>query len=189
LSNEDVGLFWEICAYEKAIWNETGKFCTLFQEHDHELLSYWSDLSFYWRRGYGNKLTKLLSVEIGQEIKHVFQSTASELRAVLRFGHAETVMPLFVFFNLFKDPKPLLHSTPESEWSKRQWNTSKICPFQANIAFFLADCAGVESVVIQVNEQTVSTVELSHFLTNLNLAMEDKTCETDKSIHGTIFGC
>ena len=52
----DVGLFWEICAYEKAIWNVTNRFCTLFQPHDHELLSYWSDLSFYWRRGYGNPL-------------------------------------------------------------------------------------------------------------------------------------
>lgn len=134
--------------------------------------------------------TKLLSVEIGDEIERLFtKSDEQEARAVLRFGHAETVMPLFVFFDLFKDSKPLLHSSPQSEWSQRRWNTSKICPFQANIAFFLAECNGVESVVIQVNEETVSTSTLDGFLKKLREASRDRTCEVDKSIHGTMFGC
>lgn len=133
--------------------------------------------------------TKLLSVEMGDEIMSFLSSEEGDPRAVLRFGHAETVMPLFVFFGLFRDTMPLLHSTPEKEWKVRKWNTSRICPFQANIAFFVAECAGKESIVIQVNEQTVSIIAKDDFTNQLRIAKKDRTCEVDKSIHGTIFGC
>jgi hypothetical protein len=56
LKHIDVGLFWQVCAYERALWNVTNKFCTLFEPHHHELMSYWSDLQTYWQRGYGNNM-------------------------------------------------------------------------------------------------------------------------------------
>lgn len=135
--------------------------------------------------------TKLLSVELGEEIAALLSSTGDEEkpRVVLRFGHAETVMPLFVFFGLFRDSSPLLHTASPSERGARQWNTSKICPFQANIAFYVASCAGKQSVVVQVNERTVETIELEAMLRKLELASRNRSCTVDKSIHGSMFGC
>ena len=70
---------------------------------------------------------------------------------MLRFAHAETVMPFFVILGLYKDVFVLRHDTPRQTRESRMWKTSDICPFQANIALYRTLCNGTESIVIQVS--------------------------------------
>ncbi len=190
MSGADVGLFWEICAYERALFNASNRFCTLFSAADNELMSYWTDLSFYYRRGYGNNQTRLLSVAMGDEMRSFFSvNRTSGAKMLLRFAHAETVLPLFVFLGLFRDEKPLLASAPEAVWKARQWNTNRICPFEANVAVFRTSCDGKDSIVVQVNEKTVRQSTSEAFLRQLQEASTDRSCAKPASTLAGWFGC
>ena len=189
VSARDVGLFWEVCAYEQALFRVSDRFCTLFSEHDNEMLSYWSDLSFYYRRGYGNNLTHLLPVAMADEMHSFFFGAQPRPRALLRFAHAETVMPLFVFLGLFRDAQPFTAATPERVWRQRRWNTSRICPFEANVALHRTVCSGADTVVIQVNERTVERLPLAAFEELLQRGRADRTCAAPRPALAGWFGC
>jgi hypothetical protein len=189
VTTQQVGLFWELCAYETALFRVTDRFCSLFSDHENELLSYWSDLSFYYRRGPGNNLTHLLPVAMADEIDSFFFGSAPRPRALLRFGHAETVMPMLVFLGLFQDSQPLTASTPESVWRLRKWNTSRICPFQANVGIFRARCAGTDSIVVQVNERTEARMSLASFKQLLARGRANRTCAAPRTTLAGWFGC
>ena len=62
-------------------------------------------------------------------------------RAVFRFAHAETLLPLISVLGLFKDDNQLLGTNFE-ENRDRKFRTSRIAPFSANVAFVLFDCGG-----------------------------------------------
>ena len=60
--------------------------------------------------------------------------------AVFQFGHSETVVQAFTALGLFKDSQPLL-ATNMASMKNRQFRTSEIVPFSANLAFVLFACA------------------------------------------------
>ena len=57
LQNSDVLVFWNLCAFEDSLFNETSHFCSLFGQDDVDALNYYEDLKYWWERGYGLKVT------------------------------------------------------------------------------------------------------------------------------------
>ncbi len=60
-------------------------------------------------------------------------------KAVLRFAHGETIMPLLSLLGLYKDKEPPTKNNFHRQ-HQRQFKGSRICPFSANVAFVLYHC-------------------------------------------------
>ena len=75
-----------------------------------------------------------------------------------KFGHSESIVPLFTALELFKDGSPLL-ATNMAEMTNRKFKSSHISPMAANLAFVLYACPGENSsenkyaVKLLVNEK------------------------------------
>ena len=64
---------------------------------------------------------------------------SSHTAAIFQFGHSETVVQVFTALGLFKDQNPLL-ATNMLQMRDREFRTSKISPYSANIVFVLYAC-------------------------------------------------
>lgn len=69
-----------------------------------------------------------------------------------KFGHAETIMPLFGLLNLFNSTG-LLNITSFNQ--PRSWRGSSIVPMAANIHFEVYKCEDDYKIKIVVNEEDV----------------------------------
>ena len=58
------------------------------------------------------------------------------------FGHSETIVQVFTALGLFEDQQPLL-ATNMASMQRREFRTSRIAPYSANIAFVLYACGGM----------------------------------------------
>jgi len=75
---------------------------------------------------------------------------------LLRFGHAENIIPLVTALGLFKDDEPLKASNFEKSHN-RNFKSSLLSPFSSNVAFILNKCNTDNSfkVSLFVNELPV----------------------------------
>ena len=69
----------------------------------------------------------------------------SHTAAVFQFGHSETVVQVFTALGLFKDQERLL-ATNMVKMRNRNFRTSKISPYSANIVFVLYACEDLRHV-------------------------------------------
>ena len=76
---------------------------------------------------------------------------------MLRFGHAENVIPLVTALGLFKDDEPLKASNFELKGHDRRFKSSLMSPFSSNVAFVLHKCGADSSLKVSlfVNELPV----------------------------------
>ncbi len=83
---------------------------------------------------------------------------SSSHKAVFRFGHAETLLPLMALMGLHRDPVPL-RADNFREQKDRLFRTSTICPFSANVMLVLyhsdSGSPAKHLVKLVVNEQPV----------------------------------
>ncbi|XP_074647920.1 multiple inositol polyphosphate phosphatase 1-like [Tubulanus polymorphus] len=119
--------------------------CELFDDEDALILEYRSDLKHYYKWSHypvsymqscpllKDVMTNLDEAVIGSATNHVYK------KAVLRFGHAETLNPFFTLLGLVNDSNipraDNLKSIPD-----RLLKTSKNTPFSANIGVILHRC-------------------------------------------------
>ena len=61
---------------------------------------------------------------------------------MLRFGHAENIIPFISAFNLYKDDIFDGMAHRYEEMHERAFKNSKISPFSSNVAFVLLKCNG-----------------------------------------------
>ena len=77
-------------------------------------------------------------------------------KAVLRFGHAETLLPLLALLGLHND-QPKLRAGNHEIHKNRQFKTSKISPFSSNVMFVLYEC----------DEDTVDDLRLDKYMVQM----------------------
>ena len=86
--------------------------------------------------------------------------SASSASSLSSFAHAETLLPLVIFFRAFPDSRPLTPSDYHGQWLDetrdlsrlscfvrvemrgREFMTSRIAPYSANVYLILYDCPG-----------------------------------------------
>ncbi|CAF0838295.1 unnamed protein product [Brachionus calyciflorus] len=147
-----------LCGIEHAHRMERN-WCKLFENDEElEILSYLSDLKDYWIKSYGNIINY-------QVVQYIFKDLFTNLdmhiknhpkrkKVLLRFGHAENIIPLVSVLSLFKDPFVLKYDK-FNQVKDRLFKTAIMSPFASNVAFVLHKCNQTDEmykVKILVNE-------------------------------------
>ncbi|XP_041066297.1 multiple inositol polyphosphate phosphatase 1b [Carcharodon carcharias] len=136
-----------LCTYEFILKGIVSPWCDLLEKEDVEVLEYLGDLKQYWKRSYGYKINGLSSYKLFQDLFQYMDQTIEENErnqsvshtAVLRFGHAETLLPVLTLMGYFKDDYPLLANNFE-EQKNRKFRSGRISPFAANLILVLYQC-------------------------------------------------
>ena len=164
LRDVDMRVAWQACAMEAAVFNRTDGVCALVDDPSVvELFEYMDDLSDFWFKGHGIPINYEMSCPLVDDILDTFEAVVEPQcagdqaipRAHLRFAHAETVLPLVARLGLYKDREVLMANVPERPRTGRQWRSSAIAPFAANIALVLTRCHSEPFVQILHNEHLV----------------------------------
>jgi len=152
LTVDDVSVFYRICAFEIALFENTNQFCKLFTVDDIYRYETSNDLSDYWIKGYGNAINYRISCPLLTDFWNSITAAlqGSTQRSKLRFAHAETILPFAALLGLYKDNFVLHWNSPQID--NRLWKTSQITPFAANIAMVLYNCSGIPKVKLLYNE-------------------------------------
>lgn len=144
----------DACAFDIVLQNTTSLFCSLLDETDYQITEYISDIKDYYLSGYGTNIAYQISSPLLASFFQQFDlhiTSKTDNKAYLRFAHAETVMPFAAILGLYKDSVPLKCETDFD--ADRQWRSSVISPFAANIAMLLYNCADGYKVKLLANEQ------------------------------------
>jgi hypothetical protein len=160
VNSSDVLLFWDICAFQVALFNLSSEFCSLFTEADHAQLNIIADVDTFYHWGYGNPMQGLGSW-ILQELLTLLTTNSGSF--FFRFGHAESIFPLVVTLGLFKE----------------KWHAAEIAPFQANVAVYV--CLDQQTVILQVNERTVQQLSKTEFLQQIKRHIAVDPCPRDST--------
>ncbi|RMZ98483.1 multiple inositol polyphosphate phosphatase 1 isoform X1 [Brachionus plicatilis] len=132
-----------LCGIEHAHRMKTN-WCKLFEgDSELEILSYYSDLKDFWIKSYGNELNYQIVQYLYQDLFANFdlslKNDSKKKKVLLRFGHAENIIPLLSVLNLFRDPYQLTHDK-FSQVKDRYFKTAVMSPFASNLAFVLHKC-------------------------------------------------
>ncbi|XP_043568317.1 multiple inositol polyphosphate phosphatase 1b isoform X2 [Chiloscyllium plagiosum] len=136
-----------LCTYEFILKGIVSPWCDVFEKEDVEVLEYLGDLKQYWKRSYGYKINGLSSYKLFQDLFHYMDQTIEESErnqsishtAVIRFGHAETLLPVLTLMGYFKDKYPLQANNFEAQRG-RKFRSGWISPFAANLVLVLYRC-------------------------------------------------
>ncbi|XP_032825031.1 multiple inositol polyphosphate phosphatase 1-like [Petromyzon marinus] len=141
-----------VCSFELAVNGTHSTWCELFDAEDAKVLEYLGDLKHFWLRGRGYPINSRISCVLLQDIFTGLDQAVTERQklrqvstpAVLRFGHAETLIPLLTLLGFFKDKADLLYDN-YSSMHDRNFRTSTFCPYASNLVFVLSQCEGLGS--------------------------------------------
>jgi multiple inositol-polyphosphate phosphatase/2,3-bisphosphoglycerate 3-phosphatase len=78
----------------------------------------------------------------GADCDTMIQNAKYQNTATFRFAHAETVVPALAWLGLYYTPPSLMMaSTPKADRDSRQWKTTVLSPYAANLNFLTYVCA------------------------------------------------
>jgi multiple inositol-polyphosphate phosphatase / 2,3-bisphosphoglycerate 3-phosphatase len=149
---------WRACAFEASIHGDISRFCSLFTNETALDFEFADDLHTYYTKGWGTKLSYEIACPLLKTIFDGLQNSwtakGDDLQpaAVMRFAHAETILPFTALLGVYRDATPLLASWTQEQRQSRQWRTSVISPFAGNYAFVLLNCSGRAMVELRHNE-------------------------------------
>jgi multiple inositol-polyphosphate phosphatase / 2,3-bisphosphoglycerate 3-phosphatase len=117
----------------------------MFSEENVNIFEYAGDLSKYYQYGYGTPITFQMAVpllkDFFEKMELVVNLTFANTFGVMRFAHAETVLPFSALLGIFSEDPVLSWDSPQNIIQNRVYRTSVISPFAANIAFLLYNCS------------------------------------------------
>lgn len=146
LTTDLVNAMYTACAFEYALSNETQNWCALFTNEDFKHFEYREDLKNWWNKAYAFMLSYEIACPLITDIILTFSdkiknAPESEVQqAKFRFAHAETIIPLISLLSLYTDTQPLQYNSSPEFIAGRNWNSSWISPFAANVMFVLYEC-------------------------------------------------
>ncbi|PNF38918.1 hypothetical protein B7P43_G07444 [Cryptotermes secundus] len=157
LDLDDILLMYSACRYDKA-WHldKVSPWCAAFTEDDLKALEYIEDLELYYSTGYGNDLNKKVGCPPVKDFIDRFsdiEKGEQQPAGVLYFTHHEMILLVLTSLGFDKD-KEALTSSNYDQMSGREWRSSFISPFTANLAavFFKCDAGEPYRVQLYFNE-------------------------------------
>ncbi|XP_045535603.1 multiple inositol polyphosphate phosphatase 1 [Papilio machaon] len=142
-----INSMYQMCRYDKA-WNvaQISPWCAVFTKEDLKRIEYAEDLETYYKYGYGNSLNEKMGCTTLKDMmdflkNHVEHDTPQQPRVQIQFTEAATIMLTATAMGTRRDTTPLTgdnYHTPAVP--TRQWTTSLMSPFSANIAAVLYKC-------------------------------------------------
>ncbi|VVC26256.1 Hypothetical protein CINCED_3A024650 [Cinara cedri] len=159
LSYEDVSVMFESCKYETAWTDQKPAWCAVFTIDDFEILGYLEDLRYYYASGYGNPDIESMGCPILKDMIDNFKKlTRGETgpNGIFYFGHTPNILSMAAMLGIGKDDTPLL-STNYENMKSRQWKTSYIDPYAANIIAVFFKCKNKYKVMFSLNENVLKS--------------------------------
>ncbi|KAK7507403.1 hypothetical protein BaRGS_00001338 [Batillaria attramentaria] len=151
LSAGEIRTVFLMCGYEAAIF-KSSPWCQLLDEKDMRALEYLGDLKHYYKNGPGYEINWKQACPLVADIFYTMDDAIDALESMdgsdeddgyiigqFAFGHAETLGPLYTSFGLFNDTEPLRADNFQKQ-EQRQFRTSHILPFGANLQLILYEC-------------------------------------------------
>jgi hypothetical protein len=142
-----VSAMWSACQSEFNVLGDLSRWCSVFEEEDVLALEYVDDLDCFYTRGPGIPIAYLdsapLLTDIVAHMDSAVKATESQqpyVRASLRFGHAETVLPFSALLGLFHEDAPLTANMSAAAIAARKWRFGTVSPMAANVQLALYRC-------------------------------------------------
>lgn len=131
LSVDTVETMYKMCGYEQA-WHHkhTSPWCIPFSKDHLKVLEYLEDLKKYYKGAYGNPLSGKLGCRIVADLNDSLKQ--AQRNVSLYFSHDEEMRVLLVGLGIAEDQKRPTAAN-YAAMDSRQWRTSKLIPFSANI--------------------------------------------------------
>ncbi|KAH7488660.1 hypothetical protein KRP22_008704 [Phytophthora ramorum] len=139
LSFTDVRAAFAACAFDIMVYGITNQWCSLMDQTFLNRLDYAEDLEAFYEQGAGFKINYEMSAVLLQDIySYMKKFTTGETAIVgnLRFGHAETTLPLMTLLG-YGDRTRLLASWSDDQINSRGFRTSILSPTASNMDFRL----------------------------------------------------
>lgn len=154
-----------------ALHNRQDRWCSLLSAEELQTLELVSDIMAATTKGYVEPINYQMACPLLDFAMRKLNNVTHHDKyvATLFFAHAETVIPLVAILGLFKDAQPLVPPQNETTWQQqmqnRQWRTSQISPFAANVMFVVTQCDGdALQVQVLVNERPIPIPKCNHAL-------------------------
>lgn len=153
--DEHMKVLWSACQFELSAFDVHNRSCAYFSQQDAQIIEYIKDVEDYWEKSFGRSINHEMTCLLGKDIA---QSLAAFSKRFM-FGHAETLIPLITYLELFQEGHHLGHDPKRDQ--KRVWRARDIAPFSANIAFVRKSCPNQEPIVqIYHNEKRMNISHL-----------------------------
>lgn len=121
-----------LCAFETAVFGKS-VWCKLFSEKDFRILEYAGDLKHHYQTGSAYPINYEQSCVL---LKTILNNIERGRSIALRFGHAETLIPLLRLIGFYGDDLPMNSSNFDLH-GNRSFFTGLISPFAGNLAIVL----------------------------------------------------
>ncbi|XP_043785464.1 multiple inositol polyphosphate phosphatase 1-like [Apis laboriosa] len=137
---------YDMCRYEKA-WTVTqlSPWCAVFSKEELHVLEYREDLYYYYKAGYGREINARLGCTLLQDMMNHFWKVEQENesnfqpKGIFYFSDTISLLNLLTTLNINKDEMQLA-AFNYKEMAKRQWRTSFISSFAANLIAVFYKC-------------------------------------------------
>ncbi|CAK9816946.1 Multiple inositol polyphosphate phosphatase 1 [Anthophora quadrimaculata] len=145
ISKESILTIYDICRYEKA-WTVTqlSPWCAVFSKEELRVLEYREDLYYYYKAGYGREINAQLGCRLLQDMMNHFwkmeqDKDSNEPKGVFYFSDIISLQNILTALNINKDQMKLT-AYNYKDMAKRQWRTSFVSPFAANLVAVFYKC-------------------------------------------------
>ncbi|KAG7400728.1 PHOsphatase [Phytophthora boehmeriae] len=139
LTVSDVRAAFAACAFDIMVYGLTTQWCSIMDQAFLNRLDYAEDLEAFYEQGAGYKINYEMAAVLLQDIYAYMKNfTTGDTTIVgnLRFGHAETTIPLMTLLG-YGDRTKLLSSWTDDQVDSRGFRTSVLSPTASNIDFRL----------------------------------------------------
>lgn len=169
---------YDLCRYEKA-WNPQPKapWCIAFNKNQLKLLEYVEDLTSYYKSGYGNRMAERIGCSPLKDLYEGFEryvnGNPDGNKASFIFSNTNTFQSTLVALGIDKD-YTTLKADNYYQQMKRNWKSSLISPFAANLVATLYECNRDDKyrVMFFLNEVPVDFPDCSVGLCNWSIVQK-----------------
>ena len=158
-------------AYENAIFGSS-VFQPLFDLSDEEFMEFADDLSNYWTGAYANNLNSEMSCTLLNDIFDV--DTPGNNPVSFKFGHLETLMPVYGALDLFHDAETnMVWSAQQEFYENRNFDTSEMGNMASNIAFMFVSLIDLHLCILKYFVFFYKSVSMPKFFSSLRSRFAD----------------
>jgi hypothetical protein len=145
----------DLCAAQISLKNfgRNEGICFLLNDRDFQNYGILDSIEKYYALGYGIDFNEHLGCSLLTSFARELQSNSSQV--ILRFGHAETIIPFYVAMKMFRDKGLLSGAMPFDELIASNFRPGCFSPFEANMVLESYDCAGEPKIRMLMNESPI----------------------------------
>ncbi|XP_011630636.1 multiple inositol polyphosphate phosphatase 1-like isoform X2 [Pogonomyrmex barbatus] len=145
ISSDVINTIYDACRYQKA-WSvtELSPWCAVFSKEELRILEYREDLDYYYKAGYGRDINTRLGCPLLHDMMRHFRNLAGdemtdEPAGIFYFSDIVSLQNLLTTVGINQDQTHLTAHNYKN-MAGRQWRTSMISPFAANLIAVFYRC-------------------------------------------------